>query len=207
MMVVVVILVIAGITAPKMVQIIDTAKLQASAQAYAGLLQVARSRAVQDDAEYQVLTAIQNGTPIAYVDLNGNRQFDSGGSAPEPAVLLANPITVSDTGVPSGFETVTLLNIIPLNLETSPMVDTTGAAAPGLAFNQRGLPCQRLDKLKNCLNSMSGGGLPPFVAWVTYFQFARRTGGTSYAAITVTPAGRVKTWSYQNDKNGGGSWQ
>ena len=202
--VVAIILVLAGMTAPRMLQIIDDQKLQTSAQAYAGLLQVARSRATQDNAVYQVLTATQNGAPVAYVDLNSNRQFDSGGANPEAAVLLANPITVSDTGVPAGFDTVALLNVVPLNLETSPMVsDVDGSAIPGIAFNERGLPCQRLTQAATCRNNMTGAGLPPTVAWVTYLQYWRRNGSLAYGAVTVTPAGRVKTWTYQAGANGG----
>jgi len=208
LVVVALVLLVAGMAAPKMVQIIDAQKLRTSAQSYAGLLQQARARAVADDTVYQVLTASPGGTPIAYVDLNKNQQFDSGGATPEPAVLLANPITVTDIGVPAGFDTVALLNVVPLNLETSPMVsDVDGSAIPGLAFNERGLPCQRQTQTGICSNNLTGVGLPPQVGWVTYFRYALRNGSSSYAAITVTPAGRVKTWIYQNGGPGGGHWQ
>ena len=44
MIVVVIILVMAGLMAPKMLAVIDDQKVRANAQAYAGLLQLARSR-------------------------------------------------------------------------------------------------------------------------------------------------------------------
>jgi len=208
LIVVAVVLIMLGMSMPKMMQMIDSQKLQGSAQAYAGLLQEARARAVQDDKPYEVLVTNSSGALMAYVDLNDDGQLNASGTTPEPAVLLAKPITVSDSSVPAGFDTNTLLNIIPLHDSISPMLasDVAGTARPGLAFNQRGLPCQRLVAGGNCTNSIVGAGLPPQVAWVTYFQYALRNGGTSYAAISVTPAGRIKTWSYQSDGKGGGSW-
>jgi len=214
MIVVVIILVMAGLMAPKMLAVIDDQKVRANAQAYAGLLQLARSRATQDNATYQVLTTTTNGVPVAYVDLHtpdvddGNRTYEplgstSNGNNPEPAVLLAAPITIGDTGVPAGFGDNTLLGMQPFSDSTSPMVQaTSGNAAPGLAFNERGLPCQRVDKALTCQNAPLISGTKTPIAYVTYLQYATRAGGTAYAAVTVTPAGRIKTWIYQ-----GGNWQ
>src|SRR5690348_13812622 len=109
MLVVLIILIVMGMSAPKMSQLIDNQKLQTSAQAYAGLLQEARARAVQDDKPYEVLIDTSSGTPIAYVDLNDDGQYNPTGTPPEPGVLLARPITVSDTGLPTatnGFDTI-----------------------------------------------------------------------------------------------------
>ena len=217
LLVVLILLVIAGMTAPRMLGIIDDQKVRASAQAFAGLLQTARSRATQDNQTYQVLTTTTNGTPIAYVDLHksddadGNQTYEPSGSAangnnPEPAVLLASPITIGDSGVPAGFDTDTLLGMTPFSDSTSPMVKIDGNAMPGLAFNERGLPCQRVQANQVCKNApvMNVGGVNQAVpiAYVTYLRYARRDGGTSFVAITVTPAGRIKTWVYQ-----GGKWQ
>src|SRR5579859_4639248 len=139
MIVIAIILILSAILAPRMQQVIDSQKLQSSAQAYSGLLQQARARAVQDNTPYQVLTYTFNGAPLAYVDLAGTQTYISGGATPDPAVQLANPITITDTGAPAGFDTVTLLNTVPLNLESTPaMVDTLGNSSPGLAFNERG---------------------------------------------------------------------
>ncbi|PYY14402.1 MAG: hypothetical protein DMG61_10005 [Acidobacteria bacterium] len=202
MIVVVIILVMAGLMAPKMLAVIDDQKVRANAQAYAGLLQLARSRATQDNATYQVLTTTTNGVPVAYVDLHkpdaddGNRTYEplgstSNGNNPEPAVLLAAPITIGDTGVPAGFGDNTLLGMQPFSDSTSPMVQA-----------ERGLPCQRVDKALTCQNAPLISGTKTPIAYVTYLQYATRAGGTAYAAVTVTPAGRIKTWIYQ-----GGNWQ
>ena len=212
MLVVLVMLIVMGMAAPNMLRLIDNQKLQTSAQAYAGLLQEARARAVQDDKPYEVLVDTSSGYPIAYIDLNDDGNYNPNGTPPEPGVLLAAPITISDANLPTatnGFDTIHPLNIIPLHTSTpSPMLAFDGTARPGLAFNQRGLPCQRFVAAGNCVNAIppQTPPLPPQVAWVTYFQFALRNGGTAYAAISVTPAGRIKTWLYQSDGQGSGTW-
>jgi len=210
MLVVLVMLIVMGMAAPKMLRAIDTQKLQSSAQGYASLLQEARSRAVQDDKPYEVLVDTSSGVPIAYLDLNDDGAFNAG---TEPATVLASPIIVTDSGLPTatnGFDTIHPLNIIPLHDSTSPMLasDAGGTARPGLAFNQRGLPCQRFVAGGNCVNAIppQTPPLPPQVAWVTFFKYPLGNGASAWAAISVTPAGRIKTWSFQSDGLGGGTW-
>lgn len=210
MLVVVIMLIILGMAAPKMMRIISNQKLQSSAQAYAGLLQEARSRAVQDNNPYEVLFGTSGGAPIAYVDLNDNGTFDAG---TEPAVLLASPIVVTDTGLPpstQGFDTTHPINIIPLHTSTSPMLAFDGTARPAVAFNQKGLPCQRFVAGGNCVNAIPPptppAALPPQVAWVTYFKYPISASAADWDAISVTPAGRIKVWTYQSDGGGGGTW-
>ncbi|HWC19216.1 MAG TPA: hypothetical protein VG498_19550, partial [Terriglobales bacterium] len=114
-----------------------------------------------------------------------------------------------------GFDTVRPLNVLPvLNISSVPaMVNNAGVPSPGIAFNERGLPCQRTVLNGACLNTNTvpaAGGGPPvqtFVAWVTYFRYARRAGaGYDWMAVSVSPAGRIKMWKFQNGANGG-SWQ
>lgn len=209
MIVVTVILILSAILVPKMTQVIDSQKLTANAQAYAGLLQQARARAVQDNHPYQVLISTTGGFPMAYVDIGGNQQYVN----TDPGMQLDTPITVTDTGAPSGFCSVSLLNIIPLNLESTPaMIADNNASSAGLAFNERGLPCQRSTAGGACTNSTTttsscGGTATLPVAWVTYMRYGNRNGSYSWAAVTVTPAGRIKTWRYQNTSATSGSWQ
>lgn len=203
-----IVLVIAGMLLPRMMQVVDQQRLQLAAQDYAGLMQTARSRAGQDNKFYQVLTAAQPAGPIGYVDLNVNSQFDAG----EPMIQLPSQVTVTDNGAPAGFDTAVLLGRVPLNLETlPPMLNNAAAASPGLAFNERGLPCQRSNMAQNCLNATTvivGGVAQPGVpvAWVTYLKYRNSNGSTSWAAITATPAGRIKSWMY-HPTAGGGTWQ
>ena len=209
MIVLVLLLIIAAITVPKMREIIDAQKLRGSAQAYAGLMQTARTRAAQDNTEYEIQTFTIGNNTTAFVDLNDNGQYDSAGATPEPAVPFPSGVVLSDNGAPTaGFDTTALLGAIPANLEDSPMLNKAGAVSPGLAFNERGLPCQRDTAGAICKNIAKVNGQPTPVAWVTYIQYTQSGSGiTKYAAVSVTPAGRIKTWTYQSNGQGGGSWQ
>jgi prepilin-type N-terminal cleavage/methylation domain-containing protein len=206
--VIAVILIVVAMTVPKMLQFTDNEKLRESAQAYAGLLETARMRATDDNKYYEVLNTTQNGIPIAYVDIDGDKLLGTGVNS-EPLVQLPPKLTVTDSGAPvtgSGFDTIKNLGIIPLNLENSPMVDGSGNSLPGIAFNERGLPCQRIKDsvtnvvAPNCKNStianVTGTPGPTLVGWVTYLKYTNNDGSTSWAAVTVTPAGRIKTWTH-----------
>jgi type II secretory pathway pseudopilin PulG len=215
LIVVSIILILGAMMMPRMLQVIDRQKLQSNVQAYAGLLQTARMRAAGDDTVYQPLIGGQNGATVAYVDINGDGQYnpqgvpppgDPLGPRPEPGVQLANPITVTDAGAPADFDAGVLIGMQPLNFENSPMVTAAGVASPGIAFNERGLPCQRTVAGGPCRNTVVIAGKVRPVGWVTYFQYRLRAGGIAWGAVTVTPAGRVKNWIYQNDGQGGGTW-
>src|SRR6185312_257878 len=217
LIVVAIVLIMAAMIVPRMLEILDRQKLQSSVQAYAGLLQMARMRATADNNVYQALIGAQNGATMAYVDINFDKQYEPQGTGadpqPEPAVQIANPILVTDVGIPPGFETQALLGMVPYNLETSVMVDANGVASPGIAFNERGLPCQRIAAGASCVNTVTQvvpGNPNPVsrpVGWITYFRYTMRSGAFTWAAVTVTPARRIKTWRYQDDGQGGGSWQ
>jgi len=208
-----VVLIVAAITAPKMREIIDAQKLRGAAQEYAGLMQIARTRAAEDNKPYEIRTVVNGTSTTAFVDLNDDGAYqptgDAQGKNPEPGIPLPEQITIGDTGAPQDFEaSATLLGAIAIDLEDSPMLDTQGNAAPGIAFNERGLPCQRDTAGGTCKNSATVNAALAPIAWVTYFQYTRSGSGiTKYAAVTVTPAGRIKTWTYQSNGQGGGSWR
>jgi prepilin-type N-terminal cleavage/methylation domain-containing protein len=197
--VVAIVLVVAAMAAPKIFQFTDNENLRSTAQSYASLMELARMRASDDNHAYEILTGTQNGSPVVYVDLNDNGSVDTGANQ-EPSVELPKQVAITDTSAPvEGFGDNTNLGIDALELENSPMVTyTNGTARPGLAFNEHGLPCQRIVKLTSCQNSTTVGGNPHMVAWVTYLKYTNNDGTISWAAVSVTPAGRIKTWSHSS---------
>jgi prepilin-type N-terminal cleavage/methylation domain-containing protein len=206
MIVIAIIFIVSAMAVPRMRQIIDQNKLQGSAQEYAGFVQLARMRAVQDDQFYQVLNTTTGGNnPIVFLDSSPvNGSLDAG----ELQVQLPAPVVITDVGAPAGFDTNTLLGATPLYSSTTTepaMTAADGLQRAGLAFNGRGLPCQRYSSILPCtVAPLDGSGNVVTVAWVTYLKYTFTSGGTGWAAVTVTPAGRIKTWSYDS---AAGSWK
>jgi prepilin-type N-terminal cleavage/methylation domain-containing protein len=213
LVVIAIMFIVGAMVLPSMWRINDNQKLRGGAQTYAYLVQLARTRAENDNKPYEVQHTIWNGATVVYVDLNDNQTYDPNPASPdlpEPSIQLPGKMTVTDTNAPvtgSGFDTIQKLGIIPLYAGTgthqSPMVTGLGAASPGLAFNERGLPCQRLAAGASCLNQTTLDGKTFFpTAWISYLSYQNYGNTTSWAAVTVTPAGRIKTWIYLD-----GTWQ
>lgn len=220
--VVVIILILAGMTAPKILGMIELQRLQTTARAYASFLQEARYKAEQNSQWCQVLVDLSDpNVAIVYLDVDG----DGTREPTEPSVQIPYPITMPDpagAGIPAGFGNANLLGATPLTVDTTPKtwncVHAGGCTTPvqvaGLQFNERGLPCQRVSSVAACTNTtqITSASCSPNpvcaapVAWITYFAYPTSTSGTLYEAVTVTPAGRIKVWSFQGGA-GGGTWR
>lgn len=217
-----ILMVLAGVTAPKVLGMIETGRMQSTTRAFASFLQQCRYRSETDGQWYQVLfdTSSPSST-IAYLDING----DSLRQTNEPSVEIPFPITIPDpanAGIPTGFGNQNILGATPLTVDTAPAtwncLHALNCQSPsqvaGLQFNERGLPCQRTSSTAACTNTtqITSTSCAPLtqctapVAWITYFAYPTSSGGTIYAAVTVTPAGRIRVWSYQGGTSGG-SWQ
>lgn len=217
-----ILMVLAAVTAPKVLGMIEVGRMQNTTRAFASFLQQCRYRAEEDGQWYQVLfdTSSPSST-IAYLDISGDGQRQSN----EPSVEIPFPITVPDpasAGIPAGFGNANILGATPLTVDSTPAtwncLHASNCQSPaqiaGLQFNERGLPCQRISSTAACTNmtQVNSTGCPPLnqcpapTAWITYFAYPTSSGGTIYAAVTVTPAGRIRVWSYQG-ASGGGSWQ
>lgn len=93
----------------------------------------------------------------------------------EPQVQMGSTILAysTPTGIPALAST---------DLSYSPVVVST------ILFNARGLPCSSA--------TTCGSGM------VIYFTDSRNVGSPGWGAVSVSPAGRVKTWMW-----GGGKWE
>jgi prepilin-type N-terminal cleavage/methylation domain-containing protein len=181
--VVAIFLVVVAITIPNASVLLNSVKLRGTAQDVAGIYQQARMRAVQDDSYYEVLPTPD--ATRAFVDTDGN------GVPGNLLLQLPSGMVFSNAGAPAGLDQ-TKLGFTPLRTESSTMFDLDGTNRPGLAWSSRGLPCQRTSATSIC---QTGFG------WVQYLQM-QQGGQSAYAAVTVSPAGRVKTWTYS-----GGVWR
>jgi hypothetical protein len=114
-----------------------------------------------------------------FLDVNGNGVADSG----EPILQLPRGVQWAGGGAPA----------IPAgSLGFTPQ----GPSVPG-SFSGMGLPCV----LRNgvCSSWDSSGNAVGFV----YFLEETNTPGSRWAAVSVSPAGRLRAWMWQS---GSGQW-
>lgn len=184
--VVAVVLVVAALSIPNLTRAIDTSRIKGAAQSLAAAYQDARIRATQKDTSYQVLLSPPGISPAQIcVDLDG----DGTCSAGDPVTTFASQIKVSNLGVPVPLGPAQL-NYLTTDTEHS------NASGSGLTWNAMGLPCQRTSPTAPCTA----------MGWVQHLQLMQANGGVMYAAVTVSPTGRVKVWTFIPSGNGNGKW-
>jgi prepilin-type N-terminal cleavage/methylation domain-containing protein len=189
-----IILIVSGLSLPSLGRVIDSARVKAAAQQAASLYQQARIRATQDDTYYDV---VANGPGFLCLDLDGNGSCD----ATDPAATVGGGVILSNVGIPNPLD-ASVLGFTPLTTESSNTYTSSGNIVSGIAWNSRGLPCQKLSSASPCSNWLAGGpgGGGP-VGWVQYVQL-QRPAGNVYAAVVVSPTGKIKIWSYSPDGSG-----
>lgn len=172
-MVVAILLVVAAFALPYMVNVVASVRLRGGMTSLAGVFQECRSLAIKNNKYMSThFTTLANG-PVAYVK-------DSTISSPtlastDPQVELGAPVTqvtslTSVTGAPTALDSTTL-GFTPQSGDPS--------------FNTRGLPCP-----------YSSGTCTTPTGFVYYFTDTRPLGKNGWAAVTISPAGRVKVWMW-----------
>jgi prepilin-type N-terminal cleavage/methylation domain-containing protein len=189
MIVVAIMLVVAAYAIPMYTTAMRTAKIRGSETSYAGLLQMARTRAINDDRYYSVYIklAAANNPQMAYVDIYPQNVNGTSGNGPTGNFMAGPPadpmVTLSPEAVPQ------TAGAAP---NTANLYATfCSACALGIINNTPptwgpdGLPCAITGLVCN-----SAGGP---VAYVAFFQ---SSSNNEWDAVTVSPAGRIKTWYY-----------
>lgn len=183
--VVAIILIVAAMAAPAVNRVMDAYRLDASGHSVAAVLQQARMAAVKANQPYYVQF---NGTvvPNLIQAVPASRFIPPSSftlSPGDPAASTAGDITFQGPGS--------------LNLKD---VDTAvGGPLPSaqingiIGFNARGMPCVPTGNSWVC---PSGGGFQ----W-----FMQSNSSQSWEAITVTPAGRIRSWRLISASSG--TWQ
>jgi len=173
--------VVVGVAIPNLTRSIDNAKLKAATEQLAAVYQDARLRATQTNTPYQVLlsSATTAASSQVCVDLNGDGACGAG----DPATAFPAQVSLS--------------NVVPVALNATQLGFTPATIDQtlGIAWNGFGMPCQRSSSAAPCAT---------VAGWVQYLQFQRSGGDVLYAAVAVSPTGRVKTWMY--DPSGNGKW-
>lgn len=183
--------IVIGMSIPSLSRAIDNAKLKGAAQTLVSVYQDARVRATQNNTPYEVLVSAPGIAPAnVCVDLNSDGVCSAGDSL----TPISGRVSLNNS-VPSELPKA-LLGFDVVKTETSSMHDQNNDLVPGLAWNGLGVPCQRGSSTSPCLA----------VGWVQYLQLQRSGGDTLYAAVSVSPTGRIRTWTYIPSANGNGSW-
>ena len=177
-------LIITALGAPVMSNAIANMKLRSSMTSVSGLLQNTRAIAVQQnvvktachfnrtDAPYSLVYFVKNGGDCTTATL----------ASTDPQIEMEAPITPYTS--PSGTGAPTALDNSTLGVTTAPL--TTDPS-----FNSRGIPCQYV----------SAGSCTTNVSFVEYFKDNRIGGSGGWAAISTSPAGRIRRWFWN-----GSSW-
>ena len=183
MAIVVALLMIASTIALLMARnVIRTVHLHQTAANYANLLQQARVRSVQDDAYYSVVTDTSSTPPRVFIDINQTGFYAS----PDPELVFTNDVKpMSFSSAPS------IDNLKSQFLPSTSTWTTINTLAEGPTFGPRGLPCSP--------TSVSGGTCPYLASPTSYMTFMKNVRSQSWVAVTVSPAGRIRLWSYGNN--------
>jgi prepilin-type N-terminal cleavage/methylation domain-containing protein len=181
--VVAIILIVGGMAIPNLTRAIDASRIKGSAQALAAAYQDARIRATQKDTSYTVLVAPLGIVPAQVcIDLDG----DGTCSAGDPVTSFPGQVRVSNLGVPVPLDSTQL---------HFPAI-TTEQPGANLTWNAVGVPCQRTSTTSPCTA----------IGWIQHLQLLSANGDVMYAAVTVSPTGRVKTWTFIPSGGGNGKW-
>lgn len=172
-------MVVAAMATPNIWNAIANYRLREAASSLSGLAQSARSNSVRGNTAVALRWDTDNNRQRIYVDLNGNGSYDSG-TEYKNVVLLPAKLQITAASHPGNAAT---------GLWNTTTYTVTDNAFP--RFNPRGLPCAVPAGLVVC------SSLQPYVV---YLKSDNAFGGTSWAAVTITPAGRIKSWIYQGNK-------
>lgn len=192
-----ILLIVGSLSVPNITRAVDNMRLKGAAQQVASMYQQARIQATQDDTYHELLTGGAGGTTNQiWVDLDGDAQWDAG----EPLAQMPPQVSlISQQAVPVQMNPATL-GFAPLTADNSSgTYNQQGTKVKALAWNGQGLPCQRVAPGSICSNQLQAGS----VAWVQYLQLQRSVNGALYAAVTVSPTGKIRIWSYTPGANGG----
>jgi len=162
-----------------------TYQLRGAVVDLASLLQRSRMFCVRNNRLVPIQTA--GGNTQVFLDSfpvgAPNGAIDAGQG--EPLVQLPANITQTNAGAP----------LIP-----AATLGFANPQDPPARFNGRGLPCAFNGAI--CTNYLPGGGPGGgFEVGFVYYLKQNLNGQQTWAAVSITPAGQVKTWSYS-----GGNW-
>jgi hypothetical protein len=173
-LVVLITLVLGTIAIPNMVTVISNARLHAGVTSMSGLLQACRMVAVKENRTLTTHFKIEDDTLIGYVK-----------EAPD----TSDPVA---TDLQAQWEAPVQMMSTPTGADAPPAISNTvlgfTPATGEPSFNTRGLPCLYLGG--PCTNN----------GFLYYFKDTSRSNGQGWAALSISPAGRIKKWFWNTNE-------
>lgn len=162
-------LVLGSISIANIAAVMSNARLHAGVASMSGLFQNSRMLAVKQNQTLTTHFTTEDGVSLeGYVK---EAQDTGPRSARDPQVKWEAPVRMMTTPDGSGAPDV-------LSAEVLGYTPQTGEPT----FNPRGLPCAY------------SSGICQNIGFLYYFKDTSRTGDKGWAALSISPAGRVKKW-------------
>jgi prepilin-type N-terminal cleavage/methylation domain-containing protein len=189
--VIAVLLVVAGMGVPNFMNAMRAARLKGAVNDFAGLLQTERIRAVDGDNFYSAYV-LGGNSEQAFVDIAGLGATTIDPTK-DPLIQINSEIAQKPVGAAPNTASLQAL-FLPANA-TVALYDGSVAANP-ITFGPRGLPCYA-GGAQVCKTRVAAGD-------VAYWTFFQDNISSSWGAVTVTPAGRVRRWLFTG--GAAGTW-
>ncbi len=171
MIVVAILLIVSIVAIPNMSRVVANSRLRAGMTSMSGLFQNCRMQAIKQN---KILTTHFTTPNVAVVAFVKDATVAPILTNSDPQVTWTSPVvqvtSPSGPNAPSTLLTSTVLGFTPLTTEAS--------------FNTRGLPCYFVSG--TCANN----------GFLYYFKDTSQTGSRGWAAISISPAGRIKRWAW-----------
>ena len=182
LIVITIIMVISALAMPNVIRGIGSLRLRGAGSNLSGILQRGRIVAVRTNRIQLVYMnpANVNGARLIYVD---GPPYNATPDATEPLVQIPDSVEIQTDA------SQTPISTFITNSNSLVGFTATGPNTSYMAFNARGLPC----------TPVLAAGVPSTCnATQGYLYFFRSTGafGGQWICISVTPAGRIRVWSW-----------
>ena len=194
MIVVAIIMIISAMAAPDITRALGNMRLRGSVSSVSGLLQKTRIDAVRNNRLRVARIQTVNGATMVFVDGGGpNHLFNDRWDDQEPVIQLATSVSLQTSGYPA-FDSTTLLGY-----------NQAANTSFNVGFNQRGMPCYPSPTTgtpTDCTYGSPVTATQGSTSGYLYFFKMSSAFGDRWSAITITPAGRIRVWTW----GGGTTW-
>lgn len=192
MVVIAIMLCVSAMAIPTVVNVVATAKLRSGMHNLTTLFQNGRTQAVKQNSIKSLNFTVKDGRVVAYVDSAANPEgltadaitTVNGVAGTQSQIYL--PIAFTKVSTPTGSDGAPPA-LTATTMWGSSASDYTAITTDPMYFNQVGLPCAYSAGVCPVTN-------PAGTGYVYYFNYATSLGKAQWAAIGISPAGRIKSW-------------